>query len=164
VLPEEPIDRTSPDAAPAARPLTAKRTLQADTLKLLSSLSGGTADDEISQFLNGKGTLLETTRAALTRGKKTATGEVAEWLSQNLKLSPAVAQVAAALLVKLFPSITRVTTPAKPARKKTRRKAKPKTEASTTKKRKKKAAAKEKPAAKKKATAKKKAAAKKTKK
>jgi len=136
--------------------LTPKRSLQADTLKVLASLSGGVLEPEISEFLNGSGVLHENTRSALTRGKKTASSEVAALLTEQFKLAPATAGVIAALLVRLFPSISKLTGTAAPEKKKPRRKTKPKAEASsTTKKRKKKTAAKEKPAPKKKAAPKK---------
>ncbi len=97
------------EPAPTRKPLTKKSSLQADTLRVLAGLSGGEADSEISEFLNGRGSLLETTRLALTHGKKTAVTELADFLTRQFKMSPAAAGVVAALLIKLFPSIGKLT-------------------------------------------------------
>jgi hypothetical protein len=144
------------EPAPPAKPASGKTSLQADTLRVLAGLTGGEAGGAIFEFLNGRGTLLESTAAALTRGKKTAVNELAELLTRQFKMSPAAASVVAALLIKLFPSIGKLTGAAPAPKKKARRKTKPKREtSSTTTKRKKKTAAKEKPAPKKKTTTKK---------
>lgn len=136
------------------------------SLKAAAGQSGGLVETAVNQFLNGEGDLLTTTRTAVTRSKATAKNEVAAFLEAKFKLSPAVAKLIAMLLVKLFPSIGKLTGKTTAAKKKPRRKKKPttsssaKTEASSKKKPKKKTTSRpkttsSKPAAKKKKPAKK---------
>lgn len=167
--PEEAGQPAGTDITPAVEPgpvsTPAKASLQADTLRLLADLAGESASADIVDFLSGRGSLVDTTRAALAGGKKTAVKQLAELLEKQFKMSPAAASVVAGLLVKLFPSISKVTRAVEPAKKKTKSKAKPKSkpkskpktktkaETSATKpKTSKKTAAKKKPAATRKTT------------
>lgn len=148
-----------------------------DANQSLLRAMGGKADDPLgkafAEFLGGKGDLLETTRLALTRGKKTADEEIAVFLSDRFGLNKTAARVAAKLLIQVFPGIKKLAgTTEKPAAKPKKKKpaAKKKPASSTAAKDKKKPAAKKKtekkttpkkpaakkPAAKKKTTAKKK--------
>ena len=131
-----------------------------ETLKAVADGSSGAVEQEIGAFLKGEGDLLETTRAAVAHGNSTtAISEVAEDLAERFGLSPAIARVIGALVVKLLPG-----TKKKAAKKKPK---KPSASAKTAakKKAKKKAAAKPKkteakPKAKKKTSAKKQSTAK----
>jgi histone H1/5 len=125
-------------------------------------LSGGPVETAVNEFLSGEGELHETTRAAITRGGSSAVGEIAAFLTAKFKLSSTVATLVATLLVKLFPSISKLAGKKTAAKKKPRRKAKAKTKpaakkktASSKKKAKKKTSARPKTTAKK-STAKKK--------
>ncbi len=103
------------------------------SLKAAAGQSGGLVDTAVNQFLNGEGDLLETTRRSVTRSKTTAKNEVAAFLESKFNLSPAVAKLLAMLLVKIFPSIGKLTGEPSAEKKKPRRKKKPKTTASASK-------------------------------
>lgn len=129
------------------------------SLKVAAGQSGGPMVAAVNEFLSGQGELHETTRAAVTRSSSSAPKEIATLLTNQFKLAPTTAQIIAALLVKLFPSLKKAAKSDTPAKKKPRPKAKPKTaaaakkEASSAKKKPKKKtpkAAPTKPAAKKK--------------
>lgn len=134
------------------------------SLRAAAGQSGGQVEASINQFLNGEGELLETTRSAVTRSKTTAKNEVAAFLEKKFNLSPTVAKLVAMLVVKLFPSISKLTGNATTEKKKPRNK-KPKTSTTTSKKKpKKKTTSKPKTTASKPAAKKKKPAAKDSKK
>lgn len=99
------------------------------SLKAAAGQSGGLVDTAVNQFLNGEGDLLATTRSAVTRSKATAKNEVAVFLEDKFKLSPAVAKLIAMLLVKIFPAISQLTGESTATKKKPRKK-KPKTSSS----------------------------------
>jgi hypothetical protein len=103
------------------------------SLKVAAGQSGGAMVTVINEFLSGQGDLLETTRAAVTRSGSSASKEIATLLTTQFKLAPTTAQIIAALLVKLFPSIKKAAKSDTPTKKKPRRKAKPKTAASAKK-------------------------------
>lgn len=103
------------------------------SLKAAAGQSGGQVEESVNQFLNGEGELLETTRSAVTRSKTTAKNEVAAFLEKKFNLSPNVAKLVAMLVVKLFPSISKLTGEAATEKKKPRKK-KPKTSTTTSKK------------------------------
>lgn len=124
------------------------------SLKALAGQSGDDTAAEVDEFLRGKGTLLDSTRASLVRGKSAAVDDLTRVLIDQFKLSPTIASVIAGLLVQVMPSIGKQA----PAKKKPRKKAKPKTTASSKKKPKKATASKPKSSTSK--TAKKKTASK----
>lgn len=114
----------------------------AGLLKLVAGQAGGGAENEVNDFLNGRGELLETTRAAVARGGKSAASVVADFLEEKLHLSAPLAKIIAPLVVQLFPAIKQITgtetaTKPKPRRKKkkeessTKPKPKPKPKPST---------------------------------
>lgn len=103
------------------------------SLRAAAGQTGGQVEESINQFLNGEGELLETTRTAVTRSKTTAKNEVAAFLEKKFNLSPTVAKLVAMLVVKLFPSIGKLTGEATTEKKKPRKK-KPKTSSTTSKK------------------------------
>lgn len=80
-----------------------------ESLKALTENFGEAVGKEVSEFLNGKGTLLETTRTAVARGGSSAVTEVAELLTDKFGISPPLARIVATLLVRLFPSISKLT-------------------------------------------------------
>ena len=109
-------------------------------IERLKALAGGSEEGvgkEVNEFLEGKGSLLESTRAAVTGGKRTAIKELAAILAEKFGLSTPLAQIIATLLVRLFPSISKLTGGTTTTKPKPRRKTKPKTSSSSkTKKRK----------------------------
>jgi hypothetical protein len=118
-------------------------------LKILAGQSGGTAGDELNQFLGGQGALMEATRSAVTRGTSAAS-EVKAFLIEKLNLSPSVAGVVAPLLIKLFPSVGMLAGAASTPKPKTSRKKKASsssTAKSTSKAKKRKTTSSTKPAA-----------------
>lgn len=74
-------------------------------LQLLTNSASGPLAAAVSEFVSGKGDLLEFTRAAVTRGKRGAAGEVAEFLTKTFDMKAETARTVAALLVRIFPSI-----------------------------------------------------------
>ncbi|HWQ84473.1 MAG TPA: hypothetical protein VN363_07905 [Anaerolineales bacterium] len=104
------------------------------SLKAAAGQSGSQVENAIDQFLKGEGDLLETTRSAVSRSKTTAKNEVAAFLEEKFKLSPAVAKLIAMLLVKIFPAISELTGETAAKKKKPRRKKDPKPTASSKKK------------------------------
>ncbi len=95
----------------------------AGLLKLVAGQAGSGAENEVNDFLNGRGELLETTRAAVARGGKSAASVVADFLEEKLHLSATLAKIIAPLVVQLFPAIKQITgtetaTKPKPRRKK----------------------------------------------
>ncbi len=94
------------------------------SLKAAAGQSGGLVESAVSQFLNGEGDLHSATRTAITRSRSTAESEVAACLTTQFKLAPFTARMVAMLLVKLFPSIGKLTGAAAPAARKPRRKKK----------------------------------------
>ena len=101
-----------------------------DTLKTAAGLAGGGIEPAVNEFLNGQGELHETTRAAVTRGSRSAVSDVAKLLTSRFKLAPAIANLIAPLLVKLLPSIGQSAGGESAPKPKARRKAKPKTSSS----------------------------------
>ncbi len=101
-----------------------------ELLKAAAGQAGGGVENELNDFLNGRGALLETTRSAVVRGGSTAEGrksaasEVAAFLTERLNLSAPLAKLVAPLVIQLFPAIGKLaggsatTTKPKPRRKK----------------------------------------------
>jgi hypothetical protein len=101
-----------------------------ELLKAAAGQAGGGVENELNDFLNGRGALLETTRSAVARGGSTAEGrksaasEVAAFLTNQLHLSAPLAKLVAPLAIQLFPAIGKLaggsttTTKPKPRRKK----------------------------------------------
>lgn len=128
-----------------------------EALRSLAGQSESSMATALNEFLNGKGVLLERTRSAVTRGGKTATNEVADFLKEHFNLSASVAKTIATLLVRLFPSISMLTGEESISKPKPRRRTKPKTAssakpASASKPRKRKTATSARPAASRKST------------
>jgi hypothetical protein len=92
------------------------------TLKGLVGSSNSDLVESVSDFLGGKGSLLEITQAALTRGRKTAAGEVAAFLTTTFKIPEGTAGLIAPVLLRIFPGIKKLTggssAESKPRRKK----------------------------------------------
>jgi hypothetical protein len=171
-IPEDRNDVAPTEPTRSAAPISVDSENEADVLsaglKALAGASGGPLQTAVAEFLGGNGELLEATRSASSKAKKTAREELAAFLTSRLKLSAPLAKLVAPMLLKLFPVLGKslgkdtVEKPAakpkpKPAAKpKTKPKKKPKTTekekpaASTTKKKPKK-----KPVTKPKTTAKK---------
>ena len=112
----------------------------------------GPLGELIDQFLDGKGALHDTTRAALARSPRSAQREVAAFLSETLNLNAATAKVVAGLLVRLFPALGKLGGGAE-EKAKPRRKKKPASSSSSSVRPKKKPAASTSAKAKKKPTA-----------
>jgi len=145
--PLDPLSQVNPDAVENKTESTDKpNIILVESLRATTGLSGVPLETAVNEFLSGEGELHETTRAAITRGGSSSVSEIAAFLTDKFKLSSTVATLVATLLVKLFPSIKKLTGKKTAAKKKPRRKAKAKT----------------KPAAKKKAASSKKKAKKKT--
>lgn len=102
-----------------------------ELLKTAAGQVGGEADVEINNFLNGRGALLETTRAAATRSGVSASNTVAEFLTGQLHFSPALARIVAPLLVNLLPGIGKLPGSGAAAKPKPKRK-KPKSSSTQT--------------------------------
>lgn len=131
----DPLSKSIPEAAgqsdePGEEGSNEQNSLIAQSLKALAGGADDSAAAEVNEFLKGKGALIETTRASLVRGKSSAVDDLTKLLIEQFKLSPTIASVIAGLLVQILPSIDKKT----PAKKKPRKKAKPKTTASTKKK------------------------------
>lgn len=75
-------------------------------LQALAGQAGGPLQNQISQFLNGQGELLDVTNKAAATGGDFATNMVVTFLTSTLKLNPAIANMVAPLLLQLLPSIT----------------------------------------------------------
>jgi len=99
-----------------------------ESVRTLSGTGNEGLEKAINEFMSGKGDLLETTQGALTRGSS-ATNEVADFLEKKFQLSPTIAGLIAALLLKMAPSLGKILGD-KPAKKKPRKK----TESKTSKK------------------------------
>lgn len=93
-----------------------------ELLKTAAGQAGGDADTEISNFLNGRGTLLETTRAAATKGGSSAASIVTNFLTGQLHLSPALARIIAPLLISLVSAIGKLPGTGTAAKPKTQKK------------------------------------------
>jgi len=153
-IPEVPADSTPAEPTRSTAPIPIDSDNEADvlsaSLKALAGASGGALSTAIEDFLSGKGELLEATRSASSKAKKTAREEVAAFLTKNLKLSPTLAKLVAPILLKLFPVLGKTVggkeSTEKPASK-PKPKPKPTTKPKTKPKKKKKTSEKEKPAA-----------------
>ena len=110
-----------------------KKDILAESLKTAAGQTDGALDAALDEFMEGKGVLHETTRAAITRGGSGLT-EIIKLLTSQFKLSPAVAKVIASLILKMQSSVSKETAKDSTAKKKPRRKAKPKTASSAKKK------------------------------
>jgi hypothetical protein len=106
-----------------------QHTRAVELLQLAAAGPASAAGDEIGHFLEGRGDLLDTTRAAVARGGSSAVSSVRDFLVQQMHLSPALASILAPLLVKILPKIGTVSGPAGAATK-PRPKKKPKTSSS----------------------------------
>ena len=101
-----------------------QNTRAVELLKTAAGQAGGGMENEMNDFLNGRGALLETTRSAVARGGSSAVKEVAAFLTSQLHLSAPLAKLIAPLLIQLFPAIGKLTgtsateKPKKPRRKK----------------------------------------------
>jgi len=127
-----PLSQMKPDAVENKTESTDEpNIILVESLRATTGQSGGPLATAVNEFLSGEGALHETTRAALTQGSS-AVNEVAAFLTTNFKLSSTAATLVATLLVKLFPSIRKVTGKKTAAKKKPRRKVKPKTTAKKT--------------------------------
>ena len=116
--------------APGGDKTAEQNNILAATLKALAGQSSGPVGTAVNEFLTGKGALHETTRSALSRGSGSAVSEVVAFLTTQLKLSPAAAQLIVPLLLKLLPSIGKETGTDSTTEKKPRRKTKPKSPSS----------------------------------
>ncbi len=82
-----------------------------ELLKNVAGQAGGGVENELNDFLNGRGALLETTRAAVARGgtsttgRKTAANEVSAFLTNQLHFSALIAELIAPLVIQIFPAI-----------------------------------------------------------
>jgi hypothetical protein len=123
-----------------------------DSLKAVAGESDGALEAAFDEFLNGKGVLHEATRTAITRGGSAGRSDVITLLTKQFKLSPAVAKMIASLIMKLQSSGSVETAKESTTKKKSRRKAKPKTASSAKKETSSAKKAKKKPAAKAKKT------------
>ena len=107
-----------------------------ESLKALAGQLGEGVGKEVNEFLNGRGSLLETTRTAVVRSGSSASKEVAVFLKEAFNLPAAMANTLAILLVKIFPSISKLTGEEDAAKPKRPRKKKASTSTSKPKKRK----------------------------
>jgi len=153
-IPEQPTEPKPAELTRSEAPISIDSENEADvlsaSLKALAGASGGALSTAVEDFLGGKGELLEATRSASSKAKKTAKEEVAAFLTKNLKISPTLAKLVAPILLKLFPVLGKTVggkeTTEKPASK-PKPKPKPTTKPKTKPKKKKKTSEKEKPAA-----------------
>jgi hypothetical protein len=74
-------------------------------LETLAGQAGGPLQNQLSQFLNGEGQLLDVTSKAATTGGDFATNIIVTFLTSTLKLNPAIANMVAPLLLQLLPSV-----------------------------------------------------------
>jgi hypothetical protein len=119
-------DTPEMDASPVEENTDEQKDILVENLKAAAGQTDGALDAALDEFLDGKGVLHETTRAALTRGGG-GLNEVIQLLTKQFKLSPAVAKMIASLILKLQPSGSKETAKESTAKKKPRRKTKPKT-------------------------------------
>lgn len=75
-------------------------------LTSLAGQAGGPLQNQLSQFFNGEGQLHDVTSKAAATGGDFATNMIVTFLTSTLKLSPAIANMVAPLLLQLLPSIT----------------------------------------------------------
>jgi len=108
----------------------------AESLKVFAGQLGAGVGKEVNEFLNGRGSLLETTRSAVVRSGSSASKEVAVFLKEAFNLPATMANTLAALIVKIFPSISKLTGEEEAAKPKRPRKKKASTSASKPKKQK----------------------------
>ena len=102
-----------------------QNTRAVEMLKAAAGQSGGSVENELNDFLNGRGALLETTRSAVARGGSTASSEVAAFLTNQLHLSAPLAKLIAPLVIQLFPAIGKLaggSTTTKPKRRRKKKK------------------------------------------
>ena len=111
----------------------AQKGLLIDSLKAFAWQAGGDAQPILDQFLSGKGELAEVTRAAAASGSSSATNQIVNLLTSTLKISPAIANIIAPILLKLVPFITSQVTGTS-TEKETTAKKKPRPKTSTSKK------------------------------
>ena len=107
-----------------------------ESLKAFAGQSSEGVGKEVNEFLNGRGSLLETTRSAVVRSGSSASKEVGVFLKEAFNLPATMANTLAALIVKIFPSISKLTGEEQAAKPKRPRKKKASTSTSKPKKRK----------------------------
>jgi len=126
LFPNEPENKPAPEGENSGD----QDSLMIESLKALVGNFDEAVGKEVGEFLNGKGTLLETTRTAVARRGSSAITEVAALLTDKFGLSSPLARVVATLLVRLFPSISKLTGEETSPKPKPHRKTKPKTSSS----------------------------------
>jgi hypothetical protein len=122
-------DTPKNEPGPGDENTDAKKDILVESLKT----EAGQTDAALDEFMEGRGVLHETTRAAITRGGS-GLNEVIQLLTSQFKLSPAVAKIIASLILKMQSSVSKETAKDSTTKKKPRRKAKPKTASSAKKK------------------------------
>jgi hypothetical protein len=120
-------DTPENEPGPGDENTDAKKDILVESLKT----EAGQTDAALDEFMEGRGVLHETTRAAITRGGS-GLNEVIQLLTSQFKLSPAVAKIIASLILKMQSSVSKETAKDSTTKKKPRRK--PKTASSAKKK------------------------------
>jgi hypothetical protein len=126
-------DTPKNEPGPGDENTDAKKDILVESLKTEAGQTDGALDAALDEFMEGRGVLHETTRAAITRGGS-GLNEVIQLLTSQFKLSPAVAKIIASLILKMQSSVSKETAKDSTTKKKPRRKAKPKTASSAKKK------------------------------
>jgi hypothetical protein len=126
-------DTPEADPGPSEENTDEKKDILVESLKTAAGQTDGALDAALDEFMEGKGVLHETTRAAITRGSS-GLSEVIKLLTSQFKLSPAVAKIIASLILKMQSSVSKETAKDSTTKKKPRRKAKPKAASSAKKK------------------------------
>jgi hypothetical protein len=124
------------ESSSGAEPPGEQENILVESLKVFAEQSGEGVGKEVNEFLSGRGRLLETTRSAVIRSGSSASREVAVFLKEAFNLPATMANTLAALIVKIFPSISKLTGEAEAAKPRRPRKKKASTPASKPKKRK----------------------------
>jgi len=97
------------ESSSGAKPPGDQENILVESLKVFAGQSGEGVGKEVNEFLNGRGSLLETTRSAVVRSGSSASKEVAVFLKEAFNLPATMANTLAALIVKIFPSISKLT-------------------------------------------------------
>ena len=126
-------DTPENEPGPSEENTDEKKDILVESLKTAAGQTDGELDAALEEFMEGKGVLHETTRAAFTRSGS-GLSEVIKLLTSQFKLSPAVAKIIASLILKMQSSVSKETAKDSTAKKKPRRKAKPKAASSAKKK------------------------------
>jgi len=124
------------ESSSGAEPPGEQENILVESLKVFAEQSGEGVGKEVNEFLSGRGLLLETTRSAVIRSGSSASREVAVFLKEAFNLPASMANTLAALIVKIFPSISKLTGEEEAAKPRRPRKKKASTSASKPKKRK----------------------------